>query len=193
MIFEKAFKRQRRYNKVFIIMMVFLAIFLPSITYLAYISNLTMLIFLSIIEVLIFIVIIMKFNSCNLKFYYKNNILKLKSGIFSGYTYIQCDKVLLVHTDRNNDEIEIIIITSRKNKKTKVITRKFKNKYRDIEDEYMRLKRIDQNTIYYFQIIKYGELKKYMLLDNIYKSCVNAIYTEAAIENIKIARGQKEI
>lgn len=193
MIFEKAFKRQRRYNKVFIIMMVFLAIFLPSITYLAYISNLTMLIFLSIIEVLIFIVIIMKFNSCNLKFYYKNNILKLKSGIFSGYTYIQCDKVLLVHTDRNNDEIEIIIITSRKNKKTKVITRKFKNKYRDIEDEYMRLKRIDQNTIYYFQVIKYGELKKYMLLDNIYKSCVNAIYTEAAIENIKIARGQKEI
>lgn len=193
MIFEKAFKRQRRYNKVFIIMMVFLAIFLPSITYLAYISNLSMLIFLSIIEVLIFIVIIMKFNSCNLKFYYKNNILKLKSGIFSGYTYIQCDKVLLVHTDRNNDEIEIIIITSRKNKKTKVITRKFKNKYRDIEDEYMRLKRIDQNTIYYFQIIKYGELKKYMLLDNIYKSCVNAIYTEAAIENIKIARGQKEI
>ena len=193
MIFEKAFKRQRRYNKIFIIMMVFLAIFLPSITYLAYISNLTMLIFLSIIEVLIFIVIIMKFNSCNLKFYYKNNILKLKSGIFSGYTYIQCDKVLLVHTDRNNDEIEIIIITSRKNKKTKVITRKFKNKYRDIEDEYMRLKRIDQNTIYYFQVIKYGELKKYMLLDNIYKSCVNAIYTEAAIENIKIARGQKEI
>lgn len=193
MIFEKAFKRQRRYNKVFIIMMVFLAIFLPSITYLAYISNLSMLIFLSIIEVLIFIVIIMKFNSCNLKFYYKNNILKLKSGIFSGYTYIQCDKVLLVHTDRNNDEIEIIIITSRKNKKTKVITRKFKNKYRDIEDEYMRLKRIDQNTIYYFQVIKYGELKKYMLLDNIYKSCVNAIYTEAAIENIKIARGQKEI
>lgn len=193
MIFEKAFKRQRRYNKVFIIMMVFLAIFLPSITYLAYISNLTMLIFLSIIEVLIFIVIIMKFNSCNLKFYYKNNILKLKSGIFSGYTYIQCDKVLLVHTDRNNDEIEIIIITSRKNKKTKVITRKFKNKYRDIEDEYMRLKRINKNTIYYFQIIKYGELKKYMLLDNIYKSCVNAIYTEAAIENIKIARGQKEI
>lgn len=193
MIFEKAFKRQRRYNKVFIIMMVFLAIFLPSITYLAYISNLSMLIFLSIIEVLIFIVIIMKFNSCNLKFYYKNNILKLKSGIFSGYTYIQCDKVLLVHTDRNNDEIEIIIITSRKNKKTKVITRKFKNKYRDIEDEYMRLKRINKNTIYYFQIIKYGELKKYMLLDNIYKSCVNAIYTEAAIENIKIARGQKEI
>lgn len=193
MIFEKAFKRQRRYNKVFIIMMVFLAIFFPSITYLAYISNLSMLIFLSIIEVLIFIVIIMKFNSCNLKFYYKNNILKLKSGIFSGYTYIQCDKVLLVHTDRNNDEIEIIIITSRKNKKTKVITRKFKNKYRDIEDEYMRLKRINKNTIYYFQIIKYGELKKYMLLDNIYKSCVNAIYTEAAIENIKIARGQKEI
>lgn len=193
MIFEKAFKRQRRYNKVFIIMMVFLAIFLPSITYLAYISNLSMLIFLSIIEVLIFIVIIMKFNSCNLKFYYKNNILKLKSGIFSAYTYIQCDKVLLVHTDRNNDEIEIIIITSRKNKKTKVITRKFKNKYRDIEDEYMRLKRINKNTIYYFQIIKYGELKKYMLLDNIYKSCVNAIYTEAAIENIKIARGQKEI
>ena len=32
-----------------------------------------------------------------------------------------------------------------------------------------------------------------LLLDNIYKNCVNAIYTSSAIESIKIARGQKEI
>ena len=45
----------------------------------------------------------------------------------------------------------------------------------------------------YFQVINCGELNKYILLDNIYKNCVNAIYTSSAIESIKIARGQKEI
>ena len=30
-------------------------------------------------------------------------------------------------------------------------------------------------------------------LDNIYRNCVNATYTTSAIDNIKIARGQKEI
>ena len=33
----------------------------------------------------------------------------------------------------------------------------------------------------------------YILLDNIYRNCVNASYTSSAIDNIKIARGQKEI
>ena len=36
-------------------------------------------------------------------------------------------------------------------------------------------------------------LKKYNLLDEIYKNCVRASYTSSAIENIKIAREQIEI
>lgn len=43
---------------------------------------------------------------------------------------------------------------------------------------------------YYFQVIRRGGLKKYLLLDLIYKNCVRATYTEESIQNIKIARGQ---
>ena len=57
----------------------------------------------------------------------------------------------------------------------------------------MRIKKIRQDCLYYFQVINCGELNKYVLLDNIYRNCVNAVYTSSAIENIKIARGQKEI
>ena len=41
---------------------------------------------------------------------------------------------------------------------------------------------------YYFQIIRKGALNKYILLETIYKNCVKATYTTAAIDNIKIAR-----
>ena len=34
------------------------------------------------------------------------------------------------------------------------------------------------------------KLKKYLLLDCIYRNCVKAIYTDYSIQNIKIARGQ---
>ena len=66
-------------------------------------------------------------------------------------------------------------------------------KYEEAAVEYRRLKRINPDVAFYFKVIKYGELKKYILLDNIYRNCVNATYTASAIDSIKIARSQKEI
>ena len=75
----------------------------------------------------------------------------------------------------------------------KPINKEFVKKYEEAAVEYKRLKTINKDMVYYFKIIKNGELKKYILLDNIYRNCVNATYTTSAIDNIKIARGQKEI
>lgn len=192
---DKALKKQRRYNKIFFIFMIFLSIFLPIITYLSYIRSIFILAFLILIEILIFVAIMRKFNSCILKFAFVNNKLKFKTGIFSGYSSIQCDKVSIVHTSKSNEEMEIIIVTTvkSKNKQLKPINKDFIKRYTEAGNEYLRLKRINSKKVYYFQIIKNGELNKYILLDNIYKNCVNASYTSDAIENIKIARGQKEI
>lgn len=192
---DKALKKQRRYNKIFFIFMIFLSIFLPSITYLSYIKSIFILVFLILIEILIFIAIIRKFNNCILKFTFINSKLKFKDGMFSSYSSIQCDKVSIVHTNKSNEEMQIIIVTTikSKNKRLKPINKDFMKRYAEASDEYLRLKKINSEKVYYFQIIKNGELNKYILLDNIYKNCVNASYTSSAIDNIKIARGQKEI
>ena len=192
---EKALKKQRMYNKLFIVFMFFLAIFLPIITYLAYVNTFTIVAFLILIELLIFIAIIRKANSCTLKFVCANNKLKFSTRLFSSYAYIQCDRVAIVHTNKEREEMEIIIVTRGKikNQKMKPINKEFVKKYEEAAVEYKRLKTINKDMVYYFKIIKNGELKKYILLDNIYRNCVNATYTTSAIDNIKIARGQKEI
>lgn len=192
---EKALKKQKKYNKLFIVFMFFLAIFLPIITYLAYVNTFTIVVFLILIEILIFIAIIRKANSCTLKFVCANNKLKFSTGLFSSYAYIQCDRVAIVHTNKEREEMEIIIVTRGKikNQKMKPINKEFVKKYEEAAVEYKRLKRINKDIVCYFKVIRNGELKKYILLDNIYRNCVNATYTTSAIESIKIARGQKEI
>ena len=201
---EKALKKQNFYNKIFYSLMVFLGIFLPLCTYLSYINSTILVIFLAIIEILICIALINKVNKSYLKFFCYNNKLKFRNGIFSTYSLVQCDKVAIVHTNKSNENLEIIIITSirYKNKKLrgekqngdkKPISKDFINKNKEVADEYIRIKKIRNDAAYYFQVINCGELNKYILLDNIYKNCVNAIYTSSAIESIKIARGQKEV
>ena len=192
---DKALKKQKKYKGLFFAFMFFLAIILPIITYLSYMKSLYIMFFLAIIEILIFLAIISKMNYYELKFSFYNNKLKFRSGLFSKESVILCDKVAVVHTNKSKEDIEIIIITRNKfkNKKLKPLTKVILDKYPEIEKEIEELKKIDNNHVYYFQVIKRGALRKYLLLDNIYRNCVNSIYTYSAIENIKIARGQNEI
>ena len=107
---EKALKKQNFYNKIFYSLMVFLGIFLPLCTYLSYINSTILVIFLAIIEILICIALINKVNKSYLKFFCYNNKLKFRNGIFSTYSLVQCDKVAIVHTNKSNENLEIIII-----------------------------------------------------------------------------------
>ena len=100
--------------------------------------------------------------------------------------------VAIVHTSKEREDVEIIIVTSSKfrNKKARPVTKGFLKKYPEVEREYKRLKKINEEQTYYFQIIRNGSLRKYIFLENIYTTCVKSAYTPAAIESIKIARGQ---
>lgn len=121
-----------------------------------------------------------------------NNRLIFKTGIFTKENLLICDKVALVHTNKSDYDLEIIVITSVvfKNKSLRPIDKNFLKRYNQLNENYLSIKEANPERNYYFQVIKRGGLKKYLLLDAIYKNCVKAIYTDESIQNIKIARGQ---
>jgi energy-coupling factor transporter transmembrane protein EcfT len=192
---HKALKKERRHEKHFFILMITLFIVLPLIAFLSQIKSVFLWAYLGVIEILISISCVNKLNYHKLKFSCSNNKLKFKSGLFSKESVIICDKIAVVHTDKSKEEMDIILISTVRfrNKYLKPISKGFLKKYPEASEEYIKAKKINPENSYYFQIIRKGALKKYILLDTIYKNCVRASYTASAIENIKIAREQIEI
>ncbi|WP_300385525.1 hypothetical protein [Clostridium sp.] len=139
--------------------------------------------------------IIIKINQNKLEFTLNNNKLKFISGLFNKESTILCNKVAVVHTEKSKEDMDIILITINRfrNPYLKPITKGFLKKYSEASEGYLKIKKINPEEIYYFQVIKRGSLKKYILLDEIFKNCVKANYTPSAIENIKIAREQIEL
>lgn len=194
MYIDKALKKQSKLKKLFYSTMIFLSIFLPMMVYLSNIRSKFIYIYLLILEILIFLSILNKVNFYKLKFSCSNNKLKFKSGLFSKENILICDKIAIVHANNTKEEMEIIIVTTMKfrNKSLKPISKSFLQRYPEANHEYLKLKRLNPEEAYYFQIIKRGALNKYILLETIYKNCVKAVYTTSAIDNIKIARRQNE-
>ena len=189
---NRALKRIRKKENIFFIIMGILAVLIPTLAYLANLKNTFIYVYIMIIEILILIAILSRINTCTLKFKYYNSRFKIRQGLFLRESIILCENVAIVHTSKEREDVEIIIVTSSKfrNKKARPVTKGFLKKYPEVEREYKRLKKINEEKTYYFQIIRNGSLRKYIFLENIYTTCVKSAYTPAAIESIKIARGQ---
>lgn len=187
-----AIKKERFHLKLFFITMLIIAVILPVSIVLTNMTKLFYLIYLGIIEFLIIISIIIRLNHYRVTYRCSNNKLIFKTGIFAKDNLIICDKVALVHTSKSDYDLEIIILTSVKfkNKSLRKVDKNIFRRYPQVKREYDYIKKLNPEKEYYFQIIRRGGLKKYLLLDSIYKNCVKAIYTEESIQNIKIARGQ---
>lgn len=194
MFIDKALKREARFKKVFFAIMVTLGLSLPIITYLSNLDSVFIMGYLAVIELLIIFAVVASINKYKLRYNYSNNRLRYKSGISFRENLILCDKISIVHTNKSEDDLEIIIVSSVKfkNKYCKPISKGFQIKYPEAGNEYLRLKRIYPENEYYFQLIRKGALKKYLLLDLLFTTCVNAVYTASAIDNIKVARKQNE-
>lgn len=188
----KAIKKENKFLKRFYVTMGIIAVLLPIAVYLTGLNSAFYIIFLLVNESLISVAIINKINFTKIRYSCNNNRLKLKCGLFSKESLIFCDKVILVHTEKMEEDMEIVIITSVnfKNKGLKPAIGSFEKKYKIAAKEVMKIRKSHENKIYYYQVIKRGGLKKYLLLDSIYKNCVKAVYTNQCIQNIKIARGQ---
>lgn len=189
---NRALKRIRKKENIFFIIMGILSVSIPTLAYLANLKNTFIYVYIMIIEILILIAILSRINTCTLKFKYYNSRFKIRQGLFLKESIILCENVAIVHTSKEREDIEIIIVASSKfrNKKARPVTKGFLKKYPEVEREYKRLKKINEEQTYYFQIIRNGSLRKYIFLENIYTTCVKSAYTPAAIESIKIARGQ---
>ena len=187
-----AIKKEKSHFKIFLIMMVMILITLPIVLIVTGLTTIFYMSYMTFIDLLIVIAIIIKINSYKVKYRCWNNKLIFKTGIFVKEHLIMCDKVALVHTNKSEYDLEIVLVTSIifKNKGLRPIDKNFLKRYPQIAKEYNDVKQQNPKRDYYFQIIKRGGLKKYLLLDSIYKNCVKAIYTEESIQNIKIARGQ---
>lgn len=188
----KAIKREKKYLKRFYIGMLLIAVVLFFVVFLTGLTTPFYLGYLGLMEFLILIAILNKINYYKLTYSCNNNRLKIKNGLFSKEGLIFCDKVVLVHTEKMEEEMEIILVTTVnfKNKMLRPIVKSFLKKYPLASHEYIKIKELQPESLYFYQVIKFGGLNKYMLLDCIYRNCVRATYTEECIQNIKIARGQ---
>ena len=188
----KAIKMEKKSLKRFYRLMIILFIGLPLSVYLTGVKSIFYLVYLLIIELLIIAAVINKLNYYSLKYNYNANKLNITNGLFANNSLILCDKVVLVHTEKMESDMEIIIIStmSFRNKSLRPIVKGFLKKYPKVQEELKKVSNYDNQKKYYFQIIRKGGLSKDLLVDTIYKNCVKAIYTNDCSENIKIARGQ---
>jgi len=188
----KALKKEKSERKKMYIILIIIALILPIAVFLTGLTTKFYLISLILLEILNILAILSLIDGYTLKFSCSNNKLKIRSGLFGIEGLMFCDKVALVHTEKMEEEMEIIIITSIRfrNRNVRPVVSGLLKKYSKLEEEYKKLRINNQDTIYYFQVIKRGGLNKYMLLDLIYRNCVKAIYTRECVQNIKIARGQ---
>lgn len=188
----KALKKEKTDKKRIYIVLLIIAVILPVAVFLTGLTTTFYLLSLLFLEFLIFLTFISLMNSYKLKFSCSNNKLRVENGLLGKESLIFCDKVVLVHTEKMEEDMEIIIISSVsfRNRNLRPVVKGFLKRYPKIEREYEKLRMSNSDSIYYFQVIRRGGLKKYTLLDMIYKNCVKAVYTEECIQNIKIARGQ---
>lgn len=188
----RAIKKEKMHLKVFLITMVIILIILPIVLIITGLTTIFYMTYVVFIDFLIVIAIIIKMNFYMVEYRCLNNRLMFKAGIFAKEYLIICDKVVLVHTNKSDYDLEIVLIASVifKNRGLRPIDKNFLKRYPQIAEEYNDIKQQNPKKDYYFQVVKRGGLKKYLLLDSIYKNCVKAIYTDESIQNIKIARGQ---
>ena len=185
---NKAIRKQKKSYNRFMLMMCFIFFTLPIILYLSGISNMFYVIYLAGVEILILAAILSRVNGELLTYQCDGSKVKIKSGLFSGNISLGCDRVVIVHAEGKAEDVELIIITNSKfrNKRIRPIDNSFMKKYGYAAHEYTRIKKLYPENSYYYIIIKKGGFIKHKLLSEMYKSCVAALYTEDAIECIKL-------
>ena len=195
MSIEKAIKKQKNRNRNIIAILMLLFLILPAAVLITGQTKFQFVIVLIVMEMLILLAVFAEINIHTLKFTCHNNRLRIQQGIINDQNLILYDTIKIVHAVERQGEIDIIIITNKKvrNKYMKSVNSKFFDRYSEVYDEYKKLKRLMPDENFYRTIIRAGGMKKYILLKEIYSACVKAVYTESAIESIKIARAYKEI
>lgn len=189
---NKSLKKQKNSFRSFMLFMFLIFVLLPLFLFVSKKYDTFYIIFLCIIEALIVITVILKMESDILVFKNDKYKIRIKSGIFKKEYLLIPEKVTLIHAT-SDDNFKIIIVCSHKfrNKNIRPVGKDFMINFSEAAMMYMRLKKSYPENDYFYFVIKSGDNKKYLLLDFLFKNCLNAHYTDSAMEKIKGFRSSK--
>lgn len=197
---DKAINKQKKSYKIFMLFMSFIFFILPVVFIMSRKFNLFYIIYLIIIEVLIFLAAIIKISNESLKFDCDGYKLKIVIGLNKNKINVICNKVMLVHVekyssnDREFNDFKIIILTTSQFRSSRMLSvnLEFLKRHPSVALNYNKLKILYPEQKFYYTIIKRAGIRKYPLLDIIYRNCVCAHFTEKAIDEIKYYRENSE-
>lgn len=166
MFIDKAIKKQEKAFGRFNMFMIFLFILFPMLVLVFEIKNIYVYCYLVVLEIAIIFCLVGSKEKMTLKYICKNSFLKIKISIFIKSIKIICDKIVLVHTEKKGDDIEIIVVTTTKVGKRafKLIGKSVLKTYPTLAVEYEKIQKRNKDTNYYYMIIKNGGFNKFTLL-----------------------------
>jgi len=165
----------------------FIFVLLPIILIMSKVTSIFFTMYLVSMEILIGFVVLVRINEEYIEFNRDGYKISIRYGISKTKFIITCKKVAVVHVEEQGRNLEIIIITKSRfrNKRIHPITISFLKKYPYAAQMYNKVKIDDPEEEYFYFIIKNGGYMKYTLLDDLYKSSVQAVFSDDAIEKIK--------
>lgn len=193
---DKAIRKQKKSYKRFLLSMCFIFFVLPVALFLSKVFDIFYIAYLGVIELLIFIAVFIRIDKEALKFKYEDFKLKIFLGINKKPIIMNCEKIILVHTEDvlskegSKEDFKIVMLSTAKFRSDRMleVNLKFLKNHPYVAYQYNKFKILLPEERIYFTIIKRGGLRKYPLLEIIYKSCTRASFTEECVEKIKFYR-----
>ncbi|MBW9171800.1 hypothetical protein [Clostridium estertheticum] len=184
---NKAIRKQKKTYKRFMLSMCFIFVLLPIALMISNIMSMFFIIYLVCIEVMITFVLLLRINDEYIDFKQNGYKISIWCGITRVKFIIICKKVDLVHTEGHGRNLKIIIITKSgfRNKRIRPVDINFFMKYPYVAKMYIEIKTQNPEKTYYYFVINNGGFRKYSLLNDLYKTCNQAVFSDDAIENIK--------
>ncbi|MCR3758370.1 hypothetical protein [Clostridium felsineum] len=184
---DKAIKKQNSYDNLFILFMCFIFCAMPVVLVHSHVANIFYIIYLVVIELLVVLAILVRIKNNHLSFECDGFKIRINDGLFKKNNNIVCEKVSLVHAEKDGKDMRIILITKFRfrNKYLRIVGKNFMKRYPDVSRYYMKIKKIHPEDDYYYVIIRNGGYKKYTLLNTLFKVCLGAKFTDESIEQLK--------
>ena len=186
----KAYEKQRKSLKRFNFIMIFLFFLLPAVVYYTGKTDIFYLVYLGLLEVMIVAAIFITKNKDYLDFDIVRSRVVLKVGVLKKRHSIILDKLRIVHSEGENYDIRLFLITTQRARDRifRPVTEESIKKYPLLHKEYIRLKRLNPEFDYYIVTVNNGGFYKYELLNSLYRSTSNVVFTDNSIDNIKKIR-----
>lgn len=189
---NKAIRKQRKSYIRFLLSMCFVFFALPAAFAFYGRGRVFYIGYLAAVEALVAVAVYIRAGQEKLEFEYIMGRLRLRRGVLGKTEGIECDKIMYVDVEpaaervKGFQEFGIILFSKSRfrNKKLKAADPEILSRYKGITD--------GPGQELYYLTIGSGGLRKYKLLDTLFKSCVKAAFSENAIEKIKFYRKSLE-